>query len=121
MAGPVIRRASGRATWSMALACTSSPAGTRSGTRASNAGPKKAVAAPYTATRGSTCHRRRAPVAASTPSRPTATARTASEAIMTRRRSKRSLTTPPTSSSATWGMVMATPTTEKAAGAFDSW
>jgi hypothetical protein len=40
---------------------------------------------------------------------------------MIRRRSKRSLTTPPSSSSTMCGTVMAMPTTESAVGAFESW
>ena len=51
---------------------------------------------------------------------PPAAARAASEAIITLRRSNRSLTTPPRSRRATWGRVMATPTTDMAIGAFDS-
>ena len=57
---------------------------------------------------------------ASTPMTPTAVPRTASDAIITRRRSKRSLATPPSSRNATWGTVMASPTTARAAGALDS-
>ena len=49
-----------------------------------------------------------------------ATPRTASDAIISRRRSNRSLATPPNSSRATWGTVMASPTTAMAAGVFDS-
>ena len=45
-AGPVIRRANGRASWSTALAWGSWSSGTSSGTTASKAGPKKADAAP---------------------------------------------------------------------------
>ena len=56
----------------------------------------------------------------STPITPTASPRTRSDAIITRRRSKRSLATPPSSRNATWGTVMASPTTASAAGAFDS-
>ena len=52
-AGPAMRRARGRTNWSRALAWSSSSAGTRSGTTASKAGPKKPVAAPYTAAQAS--------------------------------------------------------------------
>ena len=50
---------------------------------------------------------------------PIATARMASPAIISRRRSKRSPSTPPTSRNATIGRVQATPTTDSAVGTFD--
>jgi hypothetical protein len=46
--------------------------------------------------------------------------RTVSAAMRTLRRSKRSLTAPPTSNSSTWGIVCATPITASAVGAFES-
>jgi hypothetical protein len=46
IAGPTIRKAAGRTNWSSEFACVSSASGTRSGTIASNAGPKNAVPAP---------------------------------------------------------------------------
>ena len=45
-AGPAIRRTSGRASWSSALACASRSLGRSSGTIASNAGAKNAAAVP---------------------------------------------------------------------------
>ena len=85
---------------------------------ASKAGPKNAVAAPYTATRTMMCHSSSPPASESTARAPIATARTTSDSTITRRRSRRSLTAPPTSSRATWGTVIAMPTTAMAIGAF---
>ena len=94
-AGPASRSASGRTNWSSELACGSSEAGSTSGTIASNAGPKNAVAAPKTATSTSMCHSSSAPVSDSTAIAPIASPRATSAASIRRRRSKRSLRTPP--------------------------
>jgi len=61
--------------------------------------------------------RAKAPVIESTPNADRLAARSASAAIITLLRSKRSLTTPPASRNTTWGIVIATPTTDSAEGA----
>jgi hypothetical protein len=101
------------------LACASSDCGSRLGTIASKAGPKKAVPAPYSATSPNMCQSCSDPVSDSTAIRATARPRTASAASSTRRRSKRSVTTPPSSSSTIVGTVIAMPTIESAVGAFE--
>ena len=93
---------------------------TSSGMMASNAGPKNAVPAPYSPASTIRCHRCNAPVSESTPIPAMAAHRTASATTITRRRSSRSLITPPTSTNTTCGIVMARPTSASAAGAFDS-
>jgi len=60
------------------------------------------------------------PVSDSTASTPIATARTASAASITARRLMRSLTTPPGSRQTMVGTVIAIPTTDSAAGAFQT-
>ena len=66
------------------------------------------------------CHSASAPVIDRTARTPTATARVASAPSSTRRRSKRSLATPPTSSRTIVGTVIAMPTIASAVGVFDS-
>src|SRR5271166_864893 len=66
------------------------------------------------------CHRRSAPLAARRASRVSSAARARSASIITLRRSWRSLTTPPKRSRAIRGTVMAIPSSDSAAGAFDS-
>ncbi len=61
-----------------------------------------------------------APVSESTASSPTATARRRSDASMMRRRSNRSLATPPTSRKTIVGTVMAMPTSDIAVAVSDS-
>ena len=60
------------------------------------------------------------PVSESTASSPTATKRSRSEASMIRRRSNRSLATPPTSRKTIVGTVMAMPTSDIAVAVSDS-
>ena len=119
-AGPASRRASGRTNWSSELACGSSEAGSTSGTIASKAGPKNAVAAPKPATSTSMCHSSRAPVIDRTAITATASPRPTSAASIRRRRSKRSLMTPPSSRNTIVGTVMAMPTTASAVGVLES-
>ena len=66
------------------------------------------------------CHSSSAPVSDRAAIAATAAPRTMSEPISTRRRSTRSETAPPNSSSTIVGMVIAMPTIDSAAGAFDS-
>ncbi|CAN5703088.1 hypothetical protein BH24ACT26_BH24ACT26_23500 [soil metagenome] len=66
------------------------------------------------------CHSSIRPATDRIPIEPIAMQRTTSEAIITRRRSKRSLTTPPMSRKTTMGRLHATPTTDIAVGTFDS-
>ena len=66
------------------------------------------------------CHSSRAPVSESSAMSPTASPRRTSAATMTRRRSKRSLTTPPRSRKAMVGTVIVIPTSASAVGALDS-
>ena len=122
IAGPSMRAAAGRTNWSSEFAWFRSRLGTSCGTIASNAGPKKAVPAPNTAATIMTCQIWRVPSGAidSRPSAIKLSARSASAAIITRRRSNRSLTTPPNSRKTICGTVIATPTIESAVGAFDN-
>ncbi len=119
-AGPASRSATGRTNWSSEFARASSEAGRTSGTIASNAGPKNAAPAPYRATRATTCHSSSMPVIDSSAMAATATPRVTSAASITRRRSRRSETTPPSSRNAIVGIVIAMPTSASAVGAFDS-
>ena len=66
------------------------------------------------------CHSSSAPVSESSAMRPTASPRTTSAATMIRRRSKRSLSTPPSSRKAIVGTVIAIPTSARAVGALES-
>ena len=66
------------------------------------------------------CQTSSTPVSERTASAPTARPRTTSEAIITRRRGKRSLATPPISTNTTIGRLQATPTADMAVGTFDS-
>ena len=66
------------------------------------------------------CQSSSAPVSERTAIAATARPRATSAASITRRRSKRSLTTPPTSRNAIVGTVMAMPTTASAVGVFES-
>ena len=120
IAGPAIRKTIGRISWSSALACASRSGGTMSGTSASKAGAKNAAPVPYTAAMRAICHTSMAWVSASTASAAPATARSRSAATITKRRSKRSLATPPISRKTMVGTVIAMPTTDIAVGAFDS-
>jgi hypothetical protein len=63
------------------------------------------------------CHSRSAPLSASAPIATSSTARTASALSITLRRSWRSLTTPPSKSSAISGIVIAMPISDSAVGA----
>ena len=90
-----------------------------SGTIASKAGAKKAWPAPYTATSATMCQTSSIPVSESIAMAPTASPRTTSAASITRLRSTRSLTTPPTSRKTMVGTVIAIPTIARAAGAFE--
>ena len=119
-AGPARRRAIGRTNWSSELAAGRSDAGRMSGTSASKAGVKNAVPAPYTIARAAISHTWMRPVSESTASTAIAAARTASAASMIARRLSRSLTTPPGSRQTIVGTVMAIPTIESAAGAFQT-
>ena len=119
-AGPASRRATGRMNWSSEFACGSSEAGSTSGTIASNAGPKNAVPAPKTATSRSMCQSSSAPVSDRTAITPIASPRATSAASIRRRRSKRSLMTPPSRRKAIVGTVMAIPTTASAVGVLES-
>ena len=118
-AGPSMRNRAGRTNWSSEFACGSSASGTRSGTTASNAGPKNALPAPYAAAINIMCQIWIVPVTASTPSAHIASMRTVSAAMSTLRRSKRSLTAPLTSRSTTCGTVCATPISASAVGTFE--
>ena len=120
IAGPAIRKTIGRISWSSAFACASRSGGTMSGTSASNAGAKNAAPVPYTAAMTAMCQTSMAWVRASTASAAPATARSRSAATITKRRSKRSLATPPISKKTMVGTVIAMPTTDIAVGAFDS-
>ena len=92
-----------------------------SGTTASKAGLKNAVAGAVDRDERDDVPQRRAPpLNASSASSPTATPRIRSEATITRRRSKRSLTAPPTSRRTMVGTVIAMPTNDSAVGASDS-
>jgi len=106
--------------WSSEFAWFKSLPGTSCGTIASNAGPKNAVPAPNAAATMMMCQSSRAPASDKTPRIATLTMRSASAAIMTRRRSNRSLTTPPRSRKMICGTVIAMPTIERAVGVFDS-
>ncbi len=106
--------------WSSEFACGSREAGSTSGTIASKAGPKNAVPAPKTATSTSMCQSSSAPVSDRTAITPIASPRATSAASIRRRRSKRSLMTPPSRRKAIVGTVMAIPTTASAVGVFDS-
>src|SRR5262245_18764326 len=119
-AGPSMRNTAGRTNWSSAFACGKSSAGTRSGTNASNAGPANALPAPYSAAISIMCHSATTPLITSTPNSATAIMRMRSAATSTLRRSNRSLTAPPTSSSSTCGSVCAMPMSASAAGTFES-
>ena len=66
------------------------------------------------------CHKRSAPVAASSASKASSTARTTSASSITLRRSYRSLTTPPKSSSKISGTVIEIPSSDKAVGVLES-
>ena len=103
--------------WSSELAWFSSSLGTSCGTIASNAGPKNAVGAEHRRDRPS---RARARANRSAKGRAaTLSARSASAAIITRRRSNRSLTTPPINRKTICGTVIVTPTIESAVGVFE--
>ena len=115
-----MRAAAGRTNWSREFAWFRSAPGTSCGTIASKAGPKNAVPAPNAAATIMMCQISRTPPIESTPRAATLTARSASAAIITRRRSNRSLTTPPTSRKTICGSVIATPTIESAVGTFES-
>jgi hypothetical protein len=91
-----------------------------SGTTASNAGAKNAAPVPYIAARTATCQTSSAPLSASPARAMPATARSRSAAIMIRRRSKRSLATPPSSRNRIVGIVIAMPTTDIAVGVLES-
>jgi hypothetical protein len=119
-AGPSIRRAAGRTSWSSEFAWFSSASGTRPGTIASNAGPKNAVPAPNSPESTNICQSSSRPESARAPNAPTATARIRSAAIITLRRSNRSEATPPASRNTTCGTVIATPIMESAVGVFES-
>ncbi len=115
--GPKICSPAGRTNWSSEFAATRSSSGTSCGTSASNAGPKKPAAAPYTAVSVSSIHNEvSAPVRQSTASPAITRPRTTSEASITRLGSKRSLITPPSSRVTTCGRDSATPTADIAAG-----
>ena len=86
-AGPARRSASGRMSWSSELAWASASDGSSSGTRASEAGSKNAVAAPYTTATAMSSHRRREPLTDNTARTPSPSARTASAHSITSRRS----------------------------------
>ncbi len=66
------------------------------------------------------CHSSSAPASARIAIVPTANPRAASAQIITRRRSKRSLTTPPMSRNTIVGIVIAMPTMPSAVGSLDS-
>ena len=119
-AGPIIRAAAGLMNWSSEFAWLRSLSGTSCGTIASKAGPKNAVPAPKAAATIMMCHSSRTPASERTPRIATLTIRSASAAIITRRRSNRSLTTPPRSRKMICGRVIAMPTIERAVGVFDS-
>ena len=110
----------GRMNWSSEFACTSIRCGTICGTVALNAGPKKASPVPKTIASRKRCQSSSTPVSDSTAMTATASARTRSVAIMIRRRSTRSLITPPTSRNAAIGRVHATPISESAVGVSES-
>ena len=119
-AGPAIRRTRGRMSWSSALACASRSAGTMSGTKASNAGAKKAAPVPYRAARTATCQTSRTPASARPARTAPASARRRSAATISVRREKRSLATPPMSKNMIVGTVIAIPTSAIAVGELDS-
>ena len=81
---------------------------------------KKAVPTLYAAAAQTSAANVRACVNASTEISPTAQARPTSATSITRRRSNRSLTVPPTSRHAISGTVIAIPITESASGEFQS-
>ena len=118
-AGPTRRIAPSRMSWSSALASTSRSPVTMSGTSALKAGPKNASPAPKSTTSAARCQTSRTPASESAPITASTAARTRSAAIMTRRRSSRSLTTPPNSRKATIPDVHASPTSDRAAGSLD--
>ena len=116
IAGPASRAAAWRTSWSSAFAWTSSSRATTSGTIAPNAGPKNASPIPMKTDSTTRCQISIAPVSDSTPIAMSATARTTSAATSTRRRSTRSVTTPPVSRNATMPSVQAVPTIDSATG-----
>ena len=116
IAGPMRRMVSGRIRPLSALACARSSSGNKSGTIAVMAGLKKASPSPTNAIRTMTCHSSMTPVSDRMPSSPIAAARTRSAPIMRRRRSYRSVKTPPRRRKAMSGSVQATPTTDRAVG-----
>ena len=83
-------------------------------------GAEERVAGGVGVTSATSCQSSSAPASESAAIAPTARARIRSAATISRRRSKRSLRTPPRSRSTSVGTVMATPTMARAVGAFDS-
>jgi hypothetical protein len=119
-AGPANRCASVLTEKSAEFAWTSRSGGTSCGTIEPNAGPAKAWPTPNTAAIAHTCQRARSPLIASTPIPVAASARTRSETMITRRRSKRSDATPPKRTKATIEPVCSAPATPIAAGESES-
>ena len=90
-----------------------------SGTTAEKAGWKSAWPSPYTTTSAITCHSSAVSASASAAMAAMAAQRSRSAAIIRRRRSKRSLSTPEIRSDTTIGSVHARPTSPSAVGSFE--
>jgi hypothetical protein len=95
---------------SSALAGWSWSAATVWGSNAVEAGPKNATAAPYTAWRAASSQTRADPLSSRAALAPWVTARTQSDASITRWRARRSAQTPPSSTNTTSGTVWAAST-----------
>ena len=99
-----------------ALPCTSSSAGSSSGTTAVDAGKNSASAAPNTTAMTTSCQSWSNPAAVRAAMSATATPRVASDTIIATRLDMRSTMTPPAMSSSTVGMSRAASTIESANG-----
>ena len=118
-AGPAKRMPSGSISSRSALACSSSSRGTTSGTIAVNAGWNSACAEAVDDHEHDQVPELGVSASASAAIAPIATKRTRSAITSRRRRSKRSLSTPASSSPATCGSVQANPTIASAPGSFE--